>query len=94
MLVLIVYDMATVDEGGPKRLRRVARACKDYGRRVQKSVFECTVGPAEWATLRDRLLDAMKPATDSLRFYFLAADVMMEHHGANVPVDLDGPLVI
>jgi CRISPR-associated protein Cas2 len=94
MLVLIVYDVATSDDGGTKRLRRVARACQDYGQRVQKSVFECTVGSAEWASLRTRLLDEMKADKDSIRFYFLDADVKVEHHGAGEPIDLDGPLVI
>jgi len=94
MLVLVVYDVATSDDGGPRRLRRVARACQDYGQRVQKSVFECTVGPAEWEALRGRLLDEMKPAADSIRFYFLDADVRVEHHGAHEPLDMDGPLVI
>ncbi len=94
MLVLIVYDVATSDEGGPKRLRRVARACQDYGQRVQKSVFECRVGATEWAALKPRLLAAMNPATDSVRFYFLDADVTVEHHGAGEPLDMDGPLVV
>ncbi len=94
MLVLIVYDVATSDDGGPKRLRRVARACQDYGQRVQKSVFECRVGPTEWAALKPRLLSAMNTATDSVRFYFLDADVRMEHHGAHEPLDMDGPLVV
>lgn len=94
MLILILYDVATSDEGGAKRLRRVARACQDYGQRVQKSVFECTVGGPEWVALRGRLLDEMKPERDSLRFYFLDADVKVEHHGTNEPMDMDGPLVI
>ena len=94
MLVLIVYDVATGDAGGPRRLRRVARACADFGQRVQKSVFECSVGPAEWATLSGRLREAMDPASDSIRFYFLDADVRIEHHGAKEPFDLGGPLVI
>ena len=94
MLVLIVYDVATSDDGGPRRLRRVARACQDYGQRVQKSVFECTVGAAEGEALRGRLLDEMKPAADSIRFYFLDADVKIEHHGAKEPMDMDGPLVV
>ena len=94
MLILIVYDVATSDEGGAKRLRRVARACQDYGQRVQKSVFECTLGATEWVSLRGRLLEGMKPERDSLRFYFLDADVRVEHHGANEPMDMDGPLVV
>ena len=94
MRVLIVYDVSTSDDGGQKRLRRVARACQDYGQRVQKSVFECTVGPTEWVALRSRLLEVMAPATDCIRFYFLNADVTIEHLGAHEPFDMSGPLVI
>lgn len=94
MRVLIAYDVGTADEGGPKRLRRVARACQDYGRRVQKSLFECVVGDTDWVRLRGRLQSEMDPTKDSLRFYFLDANVRVEHHGAAAPVELDGPLVI
>jgi CRISPR-associated protein Cas2 len=94
MLVLVVYDISTVTEGGARRLRRVAQACQDYGQRVQKSVFECRVGRTEWAALKPRLLAEMNPATDSVRFYFLDADVAVEHHGAKEPLDMDGPLVV
>lgn len=94
MLVLVIYDVATSDPGGPKRLRHVAQACQDYGQRVQKSVFECTVGPTEWAALRDRLILEMDAGADSIRFYFLDADVKIEHLGTNEPIDLEGPLVI
>ena len=94
MFVLVVYDVATACDGVPRRLRQVARACQDYGQRVQKSVFECTVGPTEWAALQGRLFDTIDPSRDSPRFYFLDADVRIEHHGAAEPVDLYGPLVI
>ncbi len=94
MKVLIAYDVCTEDTAGEKRLRRVARACQDYGQRVQKSVFECTVGPTEWVQLRDRLLGEISLAKDSLRFYFLPADLRIEHHGAHEPLDFDGPLVV
>ena len=95
MVVLITYDVSTTDKPGERRLRRVARACLDYGVRVQKSVFECTVGDREWATLRDRLLGEIDPAEDSLRFYFLdaAAIARVEHHGAKPPPDLSAPLI-
>jgi CRISPR-associated protein Cas2 len=92
--VLVIYDVCTSDPGGPKRLRRVARACQDYGLRVQKSVFECTVGSTEWAALRGRLLQEMSVEKDSIRFYFLHADTIVEHHGTNEPLDMDGPLVV
>ncbi|MEI6396252.1 MAG: CRISPR-associated endonuclease Cas2, partial [Verrucomicrobiota bacterium] len=71
MLILVTYDVSTVQKAGQRRLRRVAQACEDYGVRVQKSVFECQVGQKEWVSLRDRLLREIKTDEDSLRFYFL-----------------------
>ncbi len=66
MLILVTYDVSTVETAGRRRLRRVAQACEDYGTRVQKSVFECQVGQKEWARLRDRLLSEIKLDEDSL----------------------------
>lgn len=96
MLVLVTYDVSTVEPAGKRRLRRVAQACEDYGTRVQKSVFECQVGETEWVLLRDRLLREIKPCEDSLRVYFLdeKAARRTEHHGANKPLDLSEPLVL
>jgi CRISPR-associated protein Cas2 len=96
MLVLVTYDVSTVEKPGLRRLRRVARACEDYGTRVQKSVFECQVGHKEWVQLRDRLLHEIKAEEDSLRFYFLdeKAVARTEHHGVNQPVDLTEPLML
>ena len=96
MLVLVTYDVATSDEGGPRRLRRVARACSDYGIRVQKSVFECQVGNKEWVSLRARLLNEANLERDSLRFYFLdtIAHTKTEHHGCARPFDLNEPFLV
>jgi CRISPR-associated protein Cas2 len=96
MLILVTYDVSTVDKAGQRRLRRVAQACEDYGVRVQKSVFECQVGQKEWARLRDRLLREFKADKDSLRFYFLAEDTVQrtEHHGVAKPLDLSEPLIL
>lgn len=96
MLVLIAYDVATSDDGGARRLRRVARACTDYGVRVQKSVFECQVGQKEWIMLKARLLKEISLEKDSLRFYFLNAESISrtEHHGCAKPLDLNEPFVI
>lgn len=95
MLVLVSYDVAC-SNNGQKRLRRVAKKCRDYGQRVQYSVFECDVDPAQWAVLRQRLIDEIDPLTDSLRFYFLGSNWKrrVEHVGAKKTVDLDGPLLI
>ena len=96
MLILVTYDVSTVEKAGQRRLRRVARACKDYGTRVQKSVFECQVGQQEWIQLRHRLLSEIKADEDSLRFYFLdeTAAQRIEHHGAAKPLDLNEPLIL
>ena len=95
MMVLITYDVSTEAVGGKRRLRRVARACRDYGQRVQYSVFECEVDPARWVKLRDRLVKEIDPETDSLRFYHLGANwkPRVEHVGAKPAFDLDGPLI-
>jgi CRISPR-associated protein Cas2 len=94
VFLLIAYDVATSKPEGERRLRRVARVCQDFGQRVQKSVFECQVGPMEWALLRDRLLKEVNLAEDSVRVYYLDAGVRVEHLGAGQPIDLQGPLVI
>jgi CRISPR-associated protein Cas2 len=95
MLMLITYDVSTEDLAGRRRLRRVARACLDFGQRVQNSVFECEMDPAQWAGLRARLLGEIDPARDSLRFYRLGAEGRrrVEHAGAKAVLDLDGPLL-
>ncbi len=94
MLVLVTYDVSTATPSGQRRLRRVAQACKDYGQRVQKSVFECRVGPAQWVSLQARLLEEIDAATDSLRFYFLEGNTRIEHYGSDAPPDLEGPLIV
>lgn len=93
--MLVTYDVSTDDTAGRRRLRRVARACLDFGQRVQNSVFECEVDPAQWAGLRARLLGEIDPAQDSLRFYRLGAEGRrrVEHAGAKPVLDLDGPLL-
>lgn len=96
MLVMVTYDVSTVEAAGRRRLSRVARACKDYGQRVQKSVFECQVGEKEWERLRERLMTEYHADEDSLRFYFLdeAPAQRTEHHGVGKPVDLRRPLIL
>jgi CRISPR-associated protein Cas2 len=95
MLMLITYDVSTTTPAGRRRLRRVGRACLDYGQRVQNSVFECEVDPAQWVALRARLIAEILPAEDSLRFYRLGAEGKrrVEHVGAKPVTDLEGPLL-
>lgn len=95
MMVLVTYDVSTEDAAGRKRLRQVARACLDYGQRVQNSVFECEVSPPQWVDLKARLCDIIDPACDSLRFYMLGSNWRrrVEHVGAKPSLDFDGPLI-
>jgi CRISPR-associated protein Cas2 len=96
MMVLVSYDVATSEEGGQRRLRRVAKACQDYGQRVQYSVFECEVDPAQWTFLKQRLIQETDLEKDSLRFYFLGSNWKrrVEHLGAKPAVDMSGPLIV
>jgi CRISPR-associated protein Cas2 len=96
MIVVVAYDVSTETPNGRKRLRRVAQACKDYGQRVQKSVFECVLPESDWVALKHRLLKEIAKEEDSLRFYFLdeAAKSRTEHHGIRAPVNLEGPLIV
>jgi len=84
------------DDNGKRRLRRVARACQNYGQRVQYSVFECLVNPAEWAKLKSQLMSEIDPKYDSLRFYHLGANWQrrVEHIGAKVPYDAEGTIIV
>ena len=95
MMVLVSYDVKTEDRQGRKRLRQIARQCENWGQRVQYSVFECLVEPAQWTALRAALIDIMDKEKDSLRFYFLGANWKrrVEHVGAKEAVDPEGPLV-
>jgi CRISPR-associated protein Cas2 len=95
-MVLVTYDVSTTEPGGVTRLRRVAKACRDYGQRVQYSVFEIEVDPAQWISLKARLERLINPAHDSLRYYFLGANWQrrVEHVGAKPAVDLGGPLIV
>lgn len=96
MLVLVAYDVNTETAEGRQRLRHVARRCEDYGQRVQKSVFECLVDPAQWTALRQSLIEEIEPKKDSLRFYFLGKNWKnrVEHVGSRPGYDPQGPLIV
>ena len=96
MLVVVSYDVSTIKPEGRRRLRRMAKTCKDWGQRVQNSVFECIVDPTQWTSFRARLLEIYNPQEDSLRFYIMGSQwkAHVEHHGIKNVLDLDGPIVV
>lgn len=96
LLVLITYDVNVTTEAGKRRLRRVAKQCVNHGQRVQNSVFECLLDPAQFAELRHRLEKIIDQDTDSLRYYFLGKNwkSRVEHVGAKAGYDPEGILMV
>lgn len=96
MMVVVSYDVSTKTLSGKKRLRKVAETCLDNGLRVQNSVFECIVDPAQWEILKDELLSLYKKEEDSLRFYFLGSNWQrrLEHYGKESKLNIDDLLII
>ncbi len=96
MMVLVSYDVSTLDRDGKRRLRRIAKHCLDFGQRVQYSVFECNVDPGQWEKLKARLLATYYSKEDSLRFYYLGANWKrrVEHFGAKAVKSPDEPIII
>ncbi len=95
MMVLITYDVNTETDAGKKRLRKVAKACQNYGQRVQNSVFECLIDPARFKRLQAVLEKLIDPEKDSLRYYYLGDQWQsrVEHVGAKASLNLEGPLI-
>lgn len=96
MLVLITYDVKTALKTGRSRLRRVSKICQGYGQRVQNSVFECLIEPAQLKELQNQLLKIIDPEVDSLRYYYLGANwrSRVEHIGAKPSIDLEGSIIV
>ena len=96
MLVLITYDVNTEDAAGRKRLRHISKECVNYGQRVQNSVFECKLDPAQCRALQAKLCFIMDEKRDSLRFYYLGNqyEKKIEHFGCKQTYLPDDPMII
>jgi len=96
VFVLVAYDVSTATPAGSRRLSRIAKICKNFGQRVQNSVFECRVDPAQWVALKAQLLREFSEKDDSLRFYFLGNDWnrRVEHHGAKPGFRMDTDIIL
>ncbi|AYW46551.1 CRISPR-associated endonuclease Cas2 [Tetragenococcus koreensis] len=96
MMILVTYDVNTETKQGRKRLRHVANLCVDYGQRVQNSVFECSVVPAEFVELKGKLADIINPELDSIRFYLLGKNWQnrVEQMGNNDSYDPDKDVLL
>ncbi|HWQ75397.1 MAG TPA: CRISPR-associated endonuclease Cas2 [Syntrophomonas sp.] len=96
MMVLITYDVSTSSSGGQKRLRKVAKECVNFGQRVQKSVFECLLEPAQFANLKNRLEKIIDQEQDSIRIYYLGNNWKrrVDHIGLKESYDPEGTLLL
>ncbi len=96
MLVLITYDVNTVDAAGRKRLRQVAKQCVNYGQRVQNSVFECSLDASQYRLVQSKLLKIANLEKDSLRFYNLGNNYQnkVEHFGTKSTYEPEGVLMV
>lgn len=96
MYVLVTYDVAGNDTDAARRLRRVAKLCCEYGQRVQYSVFECLIEPAQYERLKADLKEVINMSQDSIRFYNLGKNwkPRVEHFGAHSGYDPEGLLLI
>ena len=96
MLVLVTYDVNTEDASGKTRLRKVAKQCVNYGQRVQNSVFECILDPAQCKMLKAILLEIIDEKKDSLRFYYLGNhyESKIEHYGVKDSFEQEGVLIL
>jgi CRISPR-associated protein Cas2 len=95
MWIIVAYDVRTDEAKGRKRLRRVAQVCKDFGQRVQKSIFECQVDDMKFEELRRRLLREINDEEDNLRLYRLTEprDQHVETYGVSRTVFFEEPLI-
>jgi len=95
MWIIVAYDVSTETKKGRKRLRRVAQVCKNYGQRVQKSIFECQVNEMQFEELRRKLLKEIKSDEDNLRLYRLTEprEIHVEEHGLAMTINYEEPLI-
>ncbi|MFO7953135.1 MAG: CRISPR-associated endonuclease Cas2 [Bacillota bacterium] len=96
MMVLITYDVSTTSPEGRKRLRLVAKQCINHGQRVQNSVFECMLDPAQLTVLKNKLKEIINEEEDSLRYYNLGSNWKrrVEHIGTKEPYDPEDTMII
>jgi len=94
MMVLITYDVETLNPEGRRRLRQAAKICLNYGQRVQNSVFECLVDPLQFKQMKTELERVINPDKDSLRYYMLGSNwkKRVEHIGVKEAYDPEGLL--
>lgn len=96
MMVIISYDVCTMDNAGKTRLRKVAKECQNHAQRVQNSVFEANLDYSQVLKLKENLIKLIDQKKDSLRFYYLGNnwEHRVEHIGTKATYNLEGVIII
>jgi CRISPR-associated protein Cas2 len=96
MYVLVTYDVADTLGAGSRRLAKVAKICERYGQRVQQSVFECSVTPAEYELLKHGIIGVIDEEKDTVRLYNLGNnwENRVDHIGSKVPYNPNEPMIL
>jgi CRISPR-associated protein Cas2 len=91
MDMIVAYDIAE-----PKRLNRVAKVLKDYGLRVQKSIFEVRVDGARFSEMKVRVEKVIDASEDGVKYFPLCEKCAgtLEIIGQGVFVDPDEEYVV
>ena len=87
MMVLVSYDVSTIDTKGKTRLRKVSKVCQNYGQRVDYGTF---------LKVKDQLLKIIDEEQDSLRIYYLGNNWQrrVEQFGAKQSYNPEGILIL
>ncbi|MCW5968917.1 MAG: CRISPR-associated endonuclease Cas2 [Blastocatellales bacterium] len=90
MLILVAYDIAD-----DRRLNRVAALMQDYGKRVQRSVFECRLDAERLEDLSKKLKDLLHWREDKVQIYPLcgACEITFSVHGPT-PLTVDDEIIV
>ncbi|MCC6421842.1 MAG: CRISPR-associated endonuclease Cas2 [Gemmataceae bacterium] len=79
--------IVTYDISHPKRLRKVATACEDYGVRKQFSVFLCRLSTTDFVRLRSRLYDLINLEEDQVLFIPLCGKCVQQIEAIGRPTE-------
>jgi CRISPR-associated protein Cas2 len=79
---IVAYDISD-----PKRLRKVATTCEDFGLRKQYSVFLCRLSATDYVRLRSRLYDLINLEQDQVLFIPLCARCVQQIDAIGRPTE-------
>jgi CRISPR-associated protein Cas2 len=79
---IVSYDISD-----PKRLRKVATACEDFGLRKQFSVFLCRLSATDFVRLRTRLYDLINLEKDQVLFIPLCGKCVQQIEALGRPTE-------